>query len=775
MKHVMTQQPPQSRKKNDWKISRYRKSDYRKVGKCAHIFLPLESRTSEINQNGQKTTETVYDLQGRVTSIKTTEGTVSYEYDKFGRQTRVYSDKGDDVKYEYDILGRLSMVTDANTGVVTKYEYDLVGNLAKTTTQINSDTKLVEMYKYNNMNRLIELTNYVDKNNNGQMDSGEGVSQFAYTLDAQGKKTKADETFWIDGTAKENHIDWQYDDAGRLTMESFNHYNDELDQTLRFEYDLVGNRLSQTVDKYNDNIIDQAFAYFYDANDRLIDEWFDGQNDGEFEKKTKYDYDHTQQTSKTVTENGLVTTKTNFEYNLQGRMSAVTISTYGEDGTTIVKQERTTYEYGENGIRTSALHEVAGEDGVFHIVTRTEYLNDSRSLTGYSQVLRQTEYDADGNIVKETSYVLGHQRISQTVKINGEETTLFFTFDGHGSTRVLLEAAGAIAQLFAFDAYGNAIGFNPAEAKTEFLYSGEQFDSKIGQQYLRARYYDPATGRFNRLDPFFGNLNDPQSLHNYLYAHDEPINRVDPNGKFFIMLGFLSAFAWSQHARVSKDAKDISTLGTITYKLNELSHVQKLVWGGGTIVTAWFDTLHPVNNAQGEIMLGFWLINFIWNWDKGDNSQIFDSSEDSWLWGSEYAVFGHKNVKEGIKNANAQIRSKLSDPNSNECTGGIGEIHFDNEEYFLGGVGGWLNWTLGTGTLDFRSVRSTTDPNKAIVTYVYRDEIDAKSHAQLEDYYKSGNPLLYALALVEGTAAALDGYYFRVTKGNIEIDLNAGN
>jgi RHS repeat-associated protein len=62
------------------------------------------------------------------------------------------------------------------------------------------------------------------------------------------------------------------------------------------------------------------------------------------------------------------------------------------------------------------------------------------------------------------------------------------------------------------------------------LYSGEQFDSKIGQQYLRQRYYDPATGRFNRLDPFFGNLNDPQSLQKYLYTHADPVNGIDPSG-----------------------------------------------------------------------------------------------------------------------------------------------------------------------------------------------------------------------------------------------------
>jgi RHS repeat-associated protein len=66
-------------------------------------------------------------------------------------------------------------------------------------------------------------------------------------------------------------------------------------------------------------------------------------------------------------------------------------------------------------------------------------------------------------------------------------------------------------------------------ALTTLLYSGEQTDS-TGLQYLRARYYNPNTGRFNRLDPFFGDLNDPQSLHKYLYSRGDPILLFDPTG-----------------------------------------------------------------------------------------------------------------------------------------------------------------------------------------------------------------------------------------------------
>jgi RHS repeat-associated protein len=164
----------------------------------------------------------------------------------------------------------------------------------------------------------------------------------------------------------------------------------------------------------------------------------------------------------------------------------------------------------------------------------TEYLNDPLNITGYSQVLKQTETNLETGEQANITYIIGRNRISQITLKDNTEQELYFTFDGHGSTRVLTDIAGAIIELYAFDAYGNAIGFDPSVALTEFLYSGEQFDSKIGQQYLRQRYYDPVTGRFNRLDPFFGNLNDPQSLHKYLYTHADPVNGIDPSGNMSV-------------------------------------------------------------------------------------------------------------------------------------------------------------------------------------------------------------------------------------------------
>jgi len=63
------------------------------------------------------------------------------------------------------------------------------------------------------------------------------------------------------------------------------------------------------------------------------------------------------------------------------------------------------------------------------------------------------------------------------------------------------------------------------------FYRGEQYDSDLGLYYLRARYYNPSTGRFLSRDPLDGQAKDPASLHKYLYASGDPVNLIDPSGK----------------------------------------------------------------------------------------------------------------------------------------------------------------------------------------------------------------------------------------------------
>jgi RHS repeat-associated protein len=130
------------------------------------------------------------------------------------------------------------------------------------------------------------------------------------------------------------------------------------------------------------------------------------------------------------------------------------------------------------------------------------------------------------------TYTLGLSVLTQGDNA-GTPNVYHLMYDGHGSVRLLTdESTPTLAAAYAYDAYGNAEGFTPGSATTRHLYAGEQYDAHLGSYYLRARWYDAATGRFNRMDPFAGNSSDPKSLHKYTYAHANPVMGTDPSGLF---------------------------------------------------------------------------------------------------------------------------------------------------------------------------------------------------------------------------------------------------
>lgn len=179
--------------------------------------------------------------------------------------------------------------------------------------------------------------------------------------------------------------------------------------------------------------------------------------------------------------------------------------------------------------------------------------------------------EVTSELINRVVYTIGHDQISQTTFTpsgDPEGETLVFHADGRGSTRILTNLAAAIAtyagfrQIFHFDAFGNAIGFNPAQALTAYLYVSEQFNANTGNIYLRARDFDPKTGRLNPLDPFTGNMRDPQSLHKYLYAHADPVNGWDPTGNFSVQ-GMVSAIGGALSTIGQGLSATVSVLGRV--------------------------------------------------------------------------------------------------------------------------------------------------------------------------------------------------------------------
>jgi len=212
--------------------------------------------------------------------------------------------------------------------------------------------------------------------------------------------------------------------------------------------------------------------------------------------------------------------------------------TYDNNGNTIEKRtptETTTYTYDfENRLLSATINGQSTNyayDGDGNRVSKTDsssttnYLIDSNNNTGFAQVL--AEFDGSGSLI--VSYTYGDDLISQ----ERSGVVSYFHYDGLGSTRNLTDSSGTTTDSYWYYAFGellNKTGTTPNNC----LFTGEQFDKNLRFYYLRARYYNPEIGRFITADPVEGNIYEPLSLHKYLYANLDPVNKIDPSGEQWI-------------------------------------------------------------------------------------------------------------------------------------------------------------------------------------------------------------------------------------------------
>jgi RHS repeat-associated protein len=166
----------------------------------------------------------------------------------------------------------------------------------------------------------------------------------------------------------------------------------------------------------------------------------------------------------------------------------------------------------------------------------TQYLIDDLSPTGYPQVVEEL---VNGQVSRQYTY--GLERINELQTVNNTPTASFYQYDGRGTVRMLTNSAGAVTDTYEYDAFGNEIA-HTGSTPNAYLYRGERYDSDLGLYYLRARWYNPVTGRFMTRDPYEGSIYDPASLHRYNYSRVNPVNFIDPSGR-------AAAFDYGQFTR----------------------------------------------------------------------------------------------------------------------------------------------------------------------------------------------------------------------------------
>jgi len=129
-----------------------------------------------------------------------------------------------------------------------------------------------------------------------------------------------------------------------------------------------------------------------------------------------------------------------------------------------------------------------------------------------------------------SEYLYGLGRIGQ----DGPSGWAYSLSDALGSVRQLTSAAGMVTLGRDFEPFGGTMA-SAGYGSTAFGFTGEQQDP-AGLVFLRARFYDPGTGRFLTKDPFPGLPALPTTLHPYQYALNNPVNLVDPSGQIVPLL-----------------------------------------------------------------------------------------------------------------------------------------------------------------------------------------------------------------------------------------------
>ncbi len=111
-----------------------------------------------------------------------------------------------------------------------------------------------------------------------------------------------------------------------------------------------------------------------------------------------------------------------------------------------------------------------------------------------------------------------------------------YGLDHLGSPAILTDATAHTIGTLTFDAFGNG----GATGAGMLQYTGHERDSAnvgpspgtvILPDYLHARSYDSARGRFLSVDSHVGSQERPQSWNRYIYAGNNPLTRVDTDGR----------------------------------------------------------------------------------------------------------------------------------------------------------------------------------------------------------------------------------------------------
>jgi RHS repeat-associated protein len=130
--------------------------------------------------------------------------------------------------------------------------------------------------------------------------------------------------------------------------------------------------------------------------------------------------------------------------------------------------------------------------------------------------------------VKRLVLILGLIALPAVASAQQPEAVEYYATDGIGSIRIVYDANGNVIGRQDYMPFGTPV-LNGASMPREG-FGGNEKDNETQQMYFHARLLSGSIGRFSRVDPWPGNVEDPQQLNRYAYALNRPTIVVDPHG-----------------------------------------------------------------------------------------------------------------------------------------------------------------------------------------------------------------------------------------------------
>lgn len=431
-----------------------------------------------------------YNANGQQTGLTDATGSSTQTYDNLGRMTSRTDGYGSAVSYGYDIAGAKTSITYPGNKTLAR-TIDAAGRLASVKDWSNNQTT----FDYDANSNLTKTT-FPSASTNTDTYTYDNADQHMGTVAKKGTTTLASFTYTRTG-------------SGQLASST------------------------------TTGISETAQAYVYNTRGQLT-------KSGSSSTPVNHTYDAADRLTRRVS-------ASTQSFDARGALCWTTTTTVTNPSCAAPPSSATKYVYSPSGNRTRMTQsngivtnytfnendELTNFNAAASYVYDADGLRASKTLTGKSptrMVWDKTVENANLLSDGQSTFIYGPAGLP-VEQISSTGTVTYLHHDQLGSTRLITSSSGAKVGSYNFDAYGKQAA-KTGTVTTPFGFAGQYTDAESGLIYMRARYYDPATGTFISRDPI-GSDGSGQNL--FGYVGGDPTNAVDPSGLWGMWLSDLAA------------------------------------------------------------------------------------------------------------------------------------------------------------------------------------------------------------------------------------------